>query len=607
MIFKNKSSIFFILISLYIITVSFLWPFIELPISGNTSVGILSQKFVNPLNDTIRFLIFLLPPLIFYIIFMNIYNKDTSSIKSFFYFEIDKNKKNLLEFKDIFLIKFLLIVYVFFEFFYQDFPSTTYLDSLHDGDYLSAFMNVKEQGKYWLSAYTVHGGENFFIPIITNYFLGFSITNLKYTFYVIILLIKILSILLAFQITQISSLDKKLKVIFFCLLSFFILSLSSYTENNYINIRDFFVLIFFIFLINFYLKEKNILNIFFLSICPVFGFLFHFDTGTYMHFIFIIVLANLFFAKKFKLLIMLSVSLIINWVLVLGYFGLQEIKIMFSHFLQLVTNVDYMHGLEFPRPLFSLGDGNDGTRATKMIILILILGFLTINFTFTKKKYLSKNEQILLLIFYIYTVISFKNALGRSDGPHIMLSSDWIVIMLFFYVFQLVADKLKEKIDLKKINFNILFSILFLIIIVPNFNFEKLKNYKSNYLLSKKNDDSSFITDERREIIKKISKIIKNEKCIQNFTGDLSLPYLLKKPNCTYFISPWLASGKKYENLFIEELIKKKVKYIIYNSPIYEVDNIKTSSRLRLVDAYLKNNYKLSLKHNDYILLNLVE
>ena len=50
-------------------------------------------------------------------------------------------------------------------------------------------------------------------------------------------------------------------------------------------------------------------------------------------------------------------------------------------------------------------------------------------------------------------------------------------------------------------------------------------------------------------------------------------------------------SGKKYENLFIEELIKKKVKYIIYNSPIYEVDNIKTSSRLRLVDAYLKNNY----------------
>ena len=93
MIFKNKSSIFFILISLYIITVSFLWPFIELPVSSNTSVGILSQKFVNPLNDTIRFLIFLLPPLIFYIIFMNIYNKDTSSIKSFFYFEIDKNKK----------------------------------------------------------------------------------------------------------------------------------------------------------------------------------------------------------------------------------------------------------------------------------------------------------------------------------------------------------------------------------------------------------------------------------------------------------------------------------------------------------------------------------
>ena len=33
------------------------------------------------------------------------------------------------------------------------------------------------------------------------------------------------------------------------------------------------------------------------------------------------------------------------------------------------------------------------------------------------------------------------------------------------------------------------------------------------------------------KIIEEISQIINNENCIQN-AADLSLPYLLKKPNC---------------------------------------------------------------------------
>ena len=58
------------------------------------------------------------------------------------------------------------------------------------------------------------------------------------------------------------------------------------------------------------------------------------------------------------------------------------------------------------------------SRATKTLLFILLAGLLTLNFCFSNDKKLTQNEKILLLILYIYSVISFKNALGRSDGPH---------------------------------------------------------------------------------------------------------------------------------------------------------------------------------------------
>ena len=85
------------------------------------------------------------------------------------------------------------------------------------------------------------------------------------------------------------------------------------------------------------------------------------------------------------------------------------------------------------------------------------------------------------------------------------------------------------------------------------------------------------------------------------------MPYLLGKPNCTTFISPWLASGNSYENKFIGELKQKKVKYIIYNSPAFEVDNIKLQKDPKLVNSFIKENYKEILSENNYILMRLVE
>lgn len=603
---KTKIIYSYILIATYIFFVSFFWPHIELPLDkSNVSDNFITSIVKNPLNDTFRYILFLFPPLIFHIFILKKFNKDFLPISAFFYFNIDKDKDTFLKFNVVFLLYFFFIAFILLEFFQLDFPNNKYLDTLHDGDYLAAIKNHLIYGGFWSSSFTVHGGENVFIPLIAEFLFGTSITNVKYSIYIFIFLIKFFSIILSFQIVQLSKLRVNYKILFFILLTFFMLSLSKYNENSYLNIRDIFVLVFFIFLINLYLKGPNFFNIFTITFASVFGFAFHYDTGTYLNFIIIIIFFNFLLAKKIKNLLILTFAYLINWILLINIFGFKEISIMFEQFFQIARYIDIIHGIDFPQPFFSIGDGENGTRATKILLLSLMVGFITINVTLTKNNYFSKNEKIFLIILFIYSIISFKNALGRSDGPHIMVSSDWISILLFFYFLHYLFYKLSNKIKLDNNLFKKILHLSLLIVIFFNFDINKLKNYKKGFEKNLANEDKTFLTKEREIIVKKISSFIQNEKCIQNFTTDLSLPYLLNRPNCTSFIAPWLASGEKFESKFISELKDKKVKYIIFQSPAFIVDGIKTSDRLVLVHDYILKNYIEFFNQKEYIIYKL--
>ena len=221
MFIKNKLFFFFLAVFFYIGFISIIWPNIEIPFDrNNTSIGFLSINFINPINDTVRFILFLLPPLIFYLFFLRNSIKNTPKIKSFFYFHNDKRVETYLFIKDSYLILIFLSSFVILEFLNLDFPYNNYFDTLHDGDYLSAINNHLFYGGIWSTSFTVHGGENIIIPLFSEYLFGTSISNLKYTNYLFILCLKILSIILAFQLSQISDLKKELKFIFFLFLSF---------------------------------------------------------------------------------------------------------------------------------------------------------------------------------------------------------------------------------------------------------------------------------------------------------------------------------------------------------------------------------------------------
>jgi len=273
----------------------------------------------------------------------------------FFYY--NKTSENILRLNDFIIIFLFLFIFIIIEFFQLDFPNNGYLDSLHDGDYLAPIINHIHFGGYWTSSFTVHGGENIFQPLLAlKIFNSINITSVKFIPYIITFFIKLLSLLLAFQISQISKLEKNYKLIFFVILSFFILSLSSYQKIDYINIRDLFVLIFFILLFQIYVERFNLLLIYLLALSTVLGFIFHFDTGVYLNVTILLIFIHLILSKRLKEAFFVILFLIINWLIAFEFFGLAEMRSMFDQFMHLALNADKIHGLEYPQPFVSIGD-----------------------------------------------------------------------------------------------------------------------------------------------------------------------------------------------------------------------------------------------------------
>ena len=113
--FNYKLLLFFIITSVYILTISFFWSNIQIPFSDtNGTIGQLTINKINSQNDTLKFILFIFPPLIFNFIFLNFFYKDNLiKIKDLHY----KNEiSNVYKFREILLIFFLLCLFVVFQF-----------------------------------------------------------------------------------------------------------------------------------------------------------------------------------------------------------------------------------------------------------------------------------------------------------------------------------------------------------------------------------------------------------------------------------------------------------------------------------------------------------
>jgi len=618
--YKYKENIFiFLLIVLSVFVTSILWSKINLPYTNKYNViGIYSSLNHSSHNDVIRYIFFITFPILTFLTslyllkkknFINL--KDLISIKNN-KFNYNKESKEIVFF---YYLGFLFLIII--QFLSLNMPDFK-IDYWHDGDFLTAAKNYSLTNKIWGSSYSVHGASMSLYPNLIWKIFGIeSIGAYRLFPWFLIILVKFTSLYFAYQLSKICSLDKNFRNIFFILFGFLILSMSDYGSlafgYNLIAFRDFYLYLYIVILFNIIILNKiSFLNIFFITIIPSFTILFHIDIGLYLNFSLIFLIFYFYFINEKKIILTITSIFLSFWTIAILFIGNEEFLLYIKNIPIMVSSIDYLHGMVHPEPFFDIGETKHGSRATKGLLIQLFAGLIVTYKVFIKNDNFVNRKKIFFLFLFLLSFIFYRTALGRSDVFHIRMSGDLPLIITSFFCLEYILFNL-GKLNIfsnKKIisYFTIIFftfSIFYLT--KAEFNYSNIKNIKNRYLKFVQLNDEYFMHKDTINLISYMNKKLVNDQCVQNFTNDHALPYLLKKKTCTIYYASLLASADILQMDYIKQLKKTKPSYIIYKSERYLLDNFEIYERLKLVSNYIKQNYNFHKKINGYTIYKIIE
>jgi len=587
-----KKTIPWLFLILGIIFSTVIWSYISLTYDySNTINGEYSLKKINPLNDTLRGLFFIFFPLFLYFLTFIKFNNELINTKIF-------QSKNITSNKNVDYLCIILIIFSFLEFYSLDYKNFLGdLDVHHEGTFLTAQLNFFSKGQIWTGTFFDYGFLGNSIGIFFNYFFDdYSIGTQRFFFEFLILLNKILVILICRKIVISLDLTNKKEVLFL------IFSLSSITLASFydpvppLHSRIFIYLIFTLLIFNVITSKKNNLFLSFLSgFFSLFSILFYWDIGTYINVLLLILLTYLFIVKKFINFYWIIYGILSSWLLFFIFIPNNEIKEFFNQYVFILNISDYLIGIEFPQPF---SDGS--TRHTKALLLFIFSGVFLINYIFNKLKNESIESKFLLFFIFISSIVFFKSGLTRSDAPHIKYTSGLYMILIFFFISYYLVNYLSNFNFFSKINILLEKKSIFLtlsIIICFLFFFQNnylglfnIFNPNKNFQMITKIDDKKFLKNDYYEFIEIYKDLIKDDSCVQQFTDDNAIPYLVKKPTCTkYYVNAHIIQNWT-ENNFIEELKESKPNYIVYSS---EINWFKIKNNAPNADKFIIDNYFL--------------
>ena len=611
---KNNLIIFTLLFLSFLFSI-FFWPKIILPYTNVHNVaGIYDNLKYSSHNDVTRYIFFIGFPVLTFFISLLLFKKEKMiHFNDLFksnneFFIVNKDQKKVLFFSFI-----IFGFYILIEFLSLGVPDMK-IDRVHDGDYLTAAMNYLLTNKIWSSSYAVHGASMSIYPnIMWKIFNVESIGAFRLFPVFMAILVKSFSLYFAFQLTNIVNVKDSFKVIFFILFSFLILSMSDFDilvgGYNLISFRDLYLIFFLILLFNIIiLKKYDYINIFLITIIPSLTMLLHTDIGIYLNFTLIFLMIYFYFSKKNKNWFIILI-IAIFWLLTLKYMGLNDFKLFFKNILILTSSIDYLMGNPYPEPFFDTTGSKHASRATKGLVLQLIAGLLVTYKVFIKNDNIENKKKVFFIFLFILSFIFYRNALGRSDSYHIRMSSDLpILIISFFTIEYLLMNMQKIFIFSKDKITNYITLVIFLLTIsylgFSKFNYSNIKNIQNRYSEFVRHEDGYFMNNDTINIINYLKEVTKDEKCIENFTYDLSIPFFLKKTSCTPYYSSWLASPTVLQQDYIKRLKISKPNYIIYKSKHF-VDNLHVYERLELVNSYIIRNYDFHINIDDFLIYKL--
>ena len=582
------------------------WDSIKLPFDyQNSMYGEYEKQNYNPNNDTLRFIFFVLIPLMTFFVCYLKFNKENLftvnqvlNAKVLNQTKIDSSKLfNLFFYLVIFLIiiDFLLLSYN--KHFYN-------LDFFHEGAYLTASKNLQFKDGLWTSTYLEYGlYGNLFPAIFWKVFGLENIGSIRFFLTLLSLFNKILLVIISKKISENFFFNEKSKINYFIFLSIFAISLVSYEYwRSYIPPKLFLIFVFLLIFFDSFKKKSNFFNTnILLGLFSSVSIFWYIDIGAYLNALLFFLLAYLVFRKEYKNFFYTLLGIVISWLFLFIFLPNNEIFAFYENTITVFKSADYLDGLIYPTPFFS-----KDIRSTRTLLLIIITGIFVIIFNFDKKIKANIEAKIFFSFLFLLNIFIFKSALVRSDTPHIKSSSGLLIFLLISIFLYFAIKKLAHLLNKNHPIFEKYYLIFPLVILFSNFflfssNLVNLKNTPFAFADAKKlitQNDSNYLSKDYLEMLKYYKSLTENEKCVQIFTNETAIPYLLNKPTCTKYYSMWVSAPKKNQNFFIEELKFSKPKFILFDSKLDIYDD--THERLPLVLNFINENYSFHSKFKSW-------
>ena len=582
---KNKIEFFYPILatiaSIFLCTI--IWDNITINYSNPYEIiGEHSDQRHSIYNDTIRYLVFVSIPVLSFLFVFLIKEKEDKRYHRLSLDLIYLKKKNL-NIKKIsvkYLIVFLSLILALFLFDEWNIYS---LDIFEEGMPLSGSTLFNFNQKPWQD---VHLNTGFFYDmlnvkiswILTGYeTIGSFRFYLKFLNMISFFLIIYFLFELSNQIYQ-----EKTKVYFFAFASIIIL----FIFKNADFWRDIPLLIFLISILK-YLNTRKFYYLLIISFLSVFTFFWSLDRGFFVFTslipLFIFVLIN-----DRKDFIKFIFSVLFFWILTILMMGTEIFLYFIHHTKEILTQHEFFNGLIHPQPF---SDDPNASRATKSLLLIILNFIISIIILLSKKDYFLNNTKFLFIFFSILNFLIYKTALSRSDGGHIKAATYFslilFLILVIFFIFNYLNKKNFFKNNLKKINI-FLIGLIILIFWNNNISFKNFYSFPNNIKNLITANDEKFVDKKYYNSIIKLKSLLEEDECIQAFSYDLAIYFLLKKKSCSKFFNIWVIGSKRNQQIYIDELKLNKPKFILTKGEVRYGD---LNKLYPYIDQYIENEY----------------
>ena len=592
-----KNVFYTLLIFLVIILSLYNWDLVSLTYEETTIIGEYFNNKYNHKNDLLRYLVFVSLPLLSYILIKSLNFSHNYQVLKNRILDRDIKFINTNYFLDILTIFFLLLTIL--EFLSINFPINK-IDTFHEGQQMSSAFKYSIDQSLWSGSYVTVGiiYETISSNLIWKFLDQLSIGSTRYLNLIYILILKLILVIIFYQITILSKLKDSLQLLFNFLLNLSGLQLINYTGgvDNFIW-REIFPLLTLLIFLQIFLKPnlKNYLVIFAgpISVLSIFWSV---DRGIVCNLVLIVLVVYLLIKKDFKPFLNLIFSIIITWLLIYFYLG-NEFQYFLENTNSILNEMNIIGGIIHPLPF---SDDPNSARATKTLALISISIILSLELIYFQKIKIENKFIFVLILISLFSFLSYGYAIGRSDGPHIKSAFGFVqifysIIILYFSLIYLDKLSFFSKILIQKKK--IFLSIIILSILFFNFNIQNIFNFSERLNKYTKLEDNFFLNDKQISFITNAKKIVENYECIQLFTNDVMLLYLLRKPSCSIFYFTITVGSRENQMRLNKSMSNTQIVISDTNK-----NEFSPSYRLEYTDRYIQDNYENIYKEDVWII-----